>query len=156
MLPSRPWERVVRRIGGATVLLGIVLFASCGKSIVVAGDVSNGSTGDAGPPDATVLHEAGQITCGSAVCGPVDVGAGMGIAGPCCYNSKCGVVFSNVCVELDSAGVADSKCPMAGTYPGCCRPDDTCGIDATGTRFGCVNPFVFFPTMVLGQCVYPR
>jgi hypothetical protein len=100
---------------------------------------------------------SGRITCGSVTCDSTDVGGGFGITELCCYNvTKCGVHFSNVCVELDSPGVADPACPAAGTYPGCCRPEGACGLQVTGTAFGCVNPFVFFPTTVLGRCAYPQ
>lgn len=132
------------RRGGAILAVGALVLSACGDRVLVArGDLN-----------ASADLDAGELSCGSNVCGRVDLGAGFGEAPPCCYNSECGVRFSSACVEVDSPGVADPTCPSAGSYSGCCRQDGTCGLSATGTAFGCVNPFAFFPSLKLGNCIY--
>jgi hypothetical protein len=132
------------RAGRAILAVVALPLSACGDHVLVARDDGNFSAD----------LDAGELTCGSDVCGPVDLGAGFGEAPPCCYNSECGVLFSSACVEVDSPGVADPTCPPAGSFAGCCRQDGTCGLVATGTAFGCVNPFAFFPSLKLGNCIY--
>ena len=143
------------------MVAAVVASAACGTHVLVGNedhpsDVSR-PVRDAGSPGGSANADAGEIVCGSDICRPRELGGGFGLGPPCCYDvTKCGARFSNVCVELDSPGVPDTDCPSAGTYPGCCRSDDTCGIVATDTAFGCVDPFNFFPTRVLGICRYPK
>jgi hypothetical protein len=154
-MPPRRTKHAV----GLTVA-ALALNASCGTHVLVGKAERQESTstpGDAGSGGATAHADpdAGEIVCGNSVCATRDLGVGLGLGPPCCYAvTSCGASFSNVCVELDSPGMPDTNCAAAGPYPGCCRPDGTCGISATGTAFGCVNPFAFFPTMVLGTCTY--
>jgi hypothetical protein len=132
------------RHGRAILTAAALQLLACGDHVLVARDDAN----------VNVDGDAGELSCGSNACGRVDLGAGFGEAPPCCYNSECGVLFSSACVEVDSPGVPDPTCPAAGSYSGCCRQDGTCGLIATGTAFGCVNPFAFFPTLKLGSCIY--
>jgi hypothetical protein len=159
-------REMLRRSRTRIVLAGLAAWAllvvACGRDVVVAGDHSEREASsptdagyDAAPDSGASAVEAGHMLCGGNTCGVVDLGNGLGFAQPCCYNDKCGVVFSNVCIEVDSPGVVNPECPSAGIYSGCCRPDGVCGLVATGTPLGCVNPFAFFPTIVLGKCVYP-
>jgi hypothetical protein len=58
--------------------------------------------------------------------------------------------FASGCQALDQPGRLEPGCPDLGTLisgapgsaQGCCRPDGTCGIDASAARLGCVQSLI--------------
>ena len=70
--------------------------------------------------------------------------------------SALGSSLQDPCLELDAPGVPDATCngldftnPITGaieTFPGCCKPDGTCGVVAdlsismSGPNLGCTSP----------------
>ena len=75
----------------------------------------------------------------------------LGDLPPCCTDTNvCGLDLSATagqpaCIERDAPGVEDAACPaaMVGggllTFPGCCRPDGTCGVLVDLVPLGCVD-----------------
>jgi hypothetical protein len=108
------------------------------------------------PQDAdTRSPDASTVVCGASVCGKVKLGTSLSTEPPCCYTpDSCGVRLPGLCAQIDAPGRTDPACSSFGQYQGCCKPDDTCGITATGTVFGCVNPLFLFPAASLGSCSY--
>ena len=154
---------VSRWIGG----LGLVccMLAGCGSDVVVAdqgrhSDAAHASdAGDA--PNADAGDTSSIRLCGTARCSDFSVSvAGQTIQlFACCADerrSACGIVEGLQCAEL-SQGRVNADCTslpsqvtssIGEDLPGCCRPDNTCGLYDTKYGFGCVQfqvPSIFFP-----------
>jgi hypothetical protein len=132
-----------------------LVFVGCGTHVLVGEGTAPAPAalddgGSHPPPDL----DGGAIACAGTVCAPSSLADA--VLAPCCYSgSKCGALLPSACVEIDAEGTIDPGCPAFATYPGCCKPDGTCGLIASGTPFGCVNPFAFFPVTSLGLCTPP-
>ncbi len=154
-VPSRKHVQAGRCTRGAphALLLTLaVLLVSCGSPVVVGKEEQASTPSDAGRVrESGPRIDAGEILCGSAVCGPIDLGAPIGGGGPCCYGrSGCGFLLATACVELSAKGVDDPSCSSLPPFPGCCRLDGSCGL-GVGGPLGCISP----PLLALGTCVYP-
>jgi len=135
----------------ASFLLQAPLLVACGEHVGVgreqAAQVVDAGVGKESGPGL----DAGEILCGSNVCGTSDFGPLLGAYPPCCHTpTVCGLAVSNACIELNVAGVEDPSCPPLAPYAACCRPDGNCGV-ATGAPLGCVTLLGQTP----GRCVYP-
>jgi hypothetical protein len=142
------------------------LIVGCGSHVVVAEqDDASLTVLDAGGSERPGKDsgDATHITlCGEARCKDLSVvisGMGTVTGYACCADpsqSKCGVVEVTQCVQLNYPGHVDPSCgsPFNGTdFPGCCRPDGTCGVLDTQYGLGCAQlPFV--PPSLMGTCVY--
>lgn len=132
-----------------------------------AGAANNAGTAGAAPKPTSV-------SCGNAKCdGVVLPIINLPIPG-CCADAKsshCGLdssgldssgmmTFADACQPLDQPGTADVTCPVSPdvpvpsvgltiNFPGCCRPDHTCGYDLdtlsglTKLGLGCVDASQF-------------
>lgn len=136
----------------AASLFAIVGLAACGSHVVV-GEAETRDAALTKPPIASM--DGGTILCGSSVCAPTAPAESLAEAAPCCYAAtECGALLSSACVELHSPGVVDPTCPSFASFPGCCKPDDTCGLMATGSAFGCVDPFAVLPGATIRHCTF--
>jgi hypothetical protein len=141
------------------VLLAVFVVVGCSDSLVVAEQKKELDASDGG--------DRGQgVICGQAICKNKTVtvtvsGTGTDVPGfACCKdpaNSVCGLVeFAATCLELNQPGRLEQSCPALpntplGTLPGCCRPDNTCGVYESDLGFGCAQvPFL----SSLIQCMY--
>lgn len=121
-----------------------------GGSMTIArggsGSSAAGKPGTAGSGAAPTTVSCGTATCDSVVIPIVDVTVPGCCADPA--TSRCGLdssalptsgpTFSEVCQPLAQPGTADTSCPLSPKvpiefggvevqFPGCCRPDHTCG-----------------------------
>jgi len=116
-----------------------------------AGAGGSGGKSDAGPkPDAGDASSGSGGSSGANRCFPCDdltadakdLGLEACCGGP--FNGVCGLrsPVTDECLPLSVPGVPSAKClPVAGVgLDGCCRPDSRCGVDATSTGLGCVEP----------------
>ncbi len=110
------------------------------------GSGSGGQGGSAGASDGG----SGSGSVSPAACEPCpdqpDAGAALGLRA-CCRGtdgSECGLTFGmgQLCLQRMAPGQPSNACPSMGqgalSLDGCCRPDDRCGLDATGVELGCV------------------
>ncbi|HEX4474219.1 MAG TPA: hypothetical protein VH142_04020 [Polyangiaceae bacterium] len=141
----------LRSVRTASLLVALGL-AACSAPVLV-GEAETRDASLSTPPVAS--RDGGTIVCGSNVCAPTAPAEQLAEAPPCCYAAtECGALLSSACIELNSAGVLDPRCPSFGSLPGCCKPDDTCGLMATGSAFGCVDPFAVFPGATTHGCTF--
>jgi hypothetical protein len=141
------------------VLLSVFVVVGCGNSLVVAEQKKELDASDGGERE----RDQGVI-CGQAICKNKTVTiSGTDIPGfACCKdpaNSVCGLVeLAATCLELNQAGRLEPGCPSLpntplGTLPGCCRPDNTCGVYDSNLGFGCAQ-IPFLSSLSLIQCMY--
>lgn len=139
---------------------------SGGRAATAGASASGG--GGAGSAGASA-----DVTCGKKTCKGVVIQAANFTIPACCSDaetSRCGIdssvlamfgpTFSEPCQPLDQPGTPDDSCPksqktpISGTqltveFPGCCRPDHTCGyeLDTIGgfipLGLGCVDSSPF-------------
>jgi hypothetical protein len=143
------------------------LSVGCGSHVVLAEAKHEDASraGDGGEPRGNDVDggDATHITlCGKSRCKDLSVvipGSGTVTGYACCVDparSTCGVVEVTECVELNYPGHVDPTChsPLSSLdFPGCCRPDGTCGVLDTQYGLGCAQlPFV--PSSLAGTCVY--
>ena len=136
----------------------------------------NGSVARAGTSGTAGSAQPAPVSCGTAMCRPVvipfPVPTGFTIPG-CCADAEtnhCGLdssvlamvapTFSEACQPLAQPGSADSSCPNSPKvalqdsgvtidFPGCCRPDHTCGYQLNSIAgafklgLGCVDSTPF-------------
>lgn len=99
-----------------------------------AGDASSGS-GGSGAADRC-------LPCDVLTAEAKDLGLESCCRGP--FNRECGLrsPITDECLPLLVPGMPSPTClPVAGVrLDGCCRPDARCGVDATDTGLGCVEP----------------
>lgn len=134
---------------------------------------SSGSAGKGGRAGAAGSAPTMPVTCGSKTCKDVLIPQVDFTIPACCADAAtnhCGIdssvlatfgpTFPDACQPLDQPGTLDATCPaspetpLAGTpltikFPGCCRPDHTCGyrLDSIGglipLGLGCVDSAPF-------------
>jgi hypothetical protein len=94
---------------------------------------------------------------GTTLICPNEVCPETGLTECCTFAGRCGVDFSSfgsilgiapVCQQFNQPGTIDYSCPSTGTlvgagapdFPGCCRPDGTCGVALNNSlvSLGCV------------------
>jgi hypothetical protein len=129
---------------GRLCLLSLLTLSACGTSVTVAEKRHE----EAQEPDD---GGAGQsMPCGTTRCAARSVmisGSPMDVL-PCCFDeaqSSCGIAAITTCFPPNDVGRIDpEECfglpnSPIGPLPGCCRPDNTCGLFDTTLGFGCAQ-----------------
>jgi len=149
--------------------------AGKGSTSGSGGRAGEGGAGTELPPG--LSDEPSTLECGAETCDSEAV-AGLYHINPCCAaDSACGLdttflaavgaQFSEVCQAHDQPGTDEGSCPAVTglmvpvqgvplpleAFPGCCRPDGTCGVVVNDVRagfplatlnLGCVDAAPFF------------
>ena len=149
-------------MSGRVLLVWVLSLSGCGNSLVVAEQSKELDATDGGlhrdaapPPDARADAIPPVVTlCGNARCENrvADVGGTEIVGYACCVDpvlSICGLVepgfaFASTCRELDQPGKLDQTCDLPlgdplGTHPGCCKPNNSCGVFESDLGLGCTE-----------------
>jgi hypothetical protein len=147
------------------VLLSVFAVVGCGNSLVVAEQQKRLDASDGGEREQDGGEREQGVICGQVICKDKTVTlSGTDIPGfACCsdpVNSVCGLVeLAVTCIALNQPGRLDMSCPSAqntplGVLPGCCRPDNTCGVYDSVIGFGCAQIPAFPVISPLTKCTY--